>query len=95
MLDLFKIEVGWDGSRIVLAPVYGQGWELLAGESRPVGKRYTRACAQMSDLDSFTLEAALYTVSREIGDCWEQARREPEANPQLQLVADEDMPRRQ
>ncbi len=93
MLDLFRIEVGWDGSRMVLCPVYGQGWELLAGERRPIGKRYTVACSQMGDVDSFNLEAVLYAVSRDIGDCWEQASREVGPNTQMQLGDEEDAQR--
>jgi len=92
MLDVFRIEAAWDGRRLVLCPVYGQGWELLAGERRPIGKRYTVACSQVSDVDSFNLEAVLYAVSRDIGDCWEQVRREAQPNTQVQLTFDGDFP---
>lgn len=90
MLDLVRVEVRWDGSRLLVRTVFGQGWELLTESERPPGRQQQHQCAALTDMTSFQLEAALYAAMREIGDNWQQARFEVIESRQLSLAAEKD-----
>lgn len=92
MIEVVTIQALWDGSRLEIRPVYGQGWELLTSDKRPIGKRQSMSVVDVDSVTAFQLEASFYAAMREVGDHWDLAQRNLHADAVIDAVTDGPWP---